>query len=276
MKAPMTPEEYLKRGNLSAALEALQNQVRKQPDDPKLRIFLFQLLAVLGQWDRALTQLNVAGDLDDGALAMVIMYREVLNSEAFREQVFQGQRDPVIFGEPRQWIALLLQALKLTATGDDEQTGTIRASAYEQAPAVSGKIDGDAFEWISDGDSRLGPVLELIIEGRYLWAPYDQIQAITLEPPEDLRDCVWMPAHLQWSNGGESYGVIPTRYPDSQRQEDTLLALSRKTVWEKRGEDAYIGLGQRMLMTDQGEYPLMDARSIEFDASISTDSPESG
>ena len=276
MKAPMTPEEYLKRGNLSAALEALQNQVRKQPDDPKLRIFLFQLLAVLGQWDRALTQLNVAGDLDDGALAMVIMYREVLNSEAFREQVFQGQRDPVIFGEPRQWIALLLQALKLTATGDDEQAGSIRASAYERAPAVSGKIDGNAFKWISDGDSRLGPVLELIIEGRYLWAPYDQIQAITLESPEDLRDCVWMPAHLQWSNGGESYGVIPTRYPDSQRQEDTLLALSRKTVWEKRGEDAYIGLGQRMLMTDQGEYPLMDARSIEFDASISTDSPESG
>ena len=246
----MTPEEYLKQGNLSAALEALQNQVRKQPADPKLRIFLFQLLAVLGQWDRALTQLNVAGELDDGALAMVVMYREVLGSEAFREQVFQGLRDPVIFGDPRQWLALLLQALKLTAKGDDRQAAAIRAAAYEQAPAVSGKIDGDAFEWIADGDSRLGPVLELIIEGRYLWTPFDRIHAITLEPPADLRDCVWMPAHLRWTNGGESYGVIPTRYPDSHSQADTSLAMSRKTEWDSRGEDTYIGFGQRMLMTD--------------------------
>ena len=48
---------------------------------PKLRVFLFQLLCVLGQWERALTQLNVAAELDAQALAMAQMYREALQCE---------------------------------------------------------------------------------------------------------------------------------------------------------------------------------------------------
>jgi type VI secretion system protein ImpE len=35
---------------------------------------------------------------------------------------------------------------------------------------------------------------------------------MTLEAPEDLRDLVWMPAHLRFENGGESLALIPTRY----------------------------------------------------------------
>ncbi|MFO1349473.1 MAG: hypothetical protein U1F68_01835 [Gammaproteobacteria bacterium] len=36
----------------------MQEQVRKNPANAKYRVFLFQLLAVLGQWERALNQLN--------------------------------------------------------------------------------------------------------------------------------------------------------------------------------------------------------------------------
>ena len=108
-------EEYLRNENLDEALKHLQNQVRNDPSNVKHRIFLFQLLAVLGQWDRALTQLNVAGEMDAGTLAMVQMYRQALQSEAFREQVFKGSRAPLIFGEPEQWIALIINALTLDA-----------------------------------------------------------------------------------------------------------------------------------------------------------------
>ena len=62
-------EQHLQEGRLQEALAELQNQVRKDPANPKLRTFLFQLLAVLGEWDRALTQLNVAGELDAANLA---------------------------------------------------------------------------------------------------------------------------------------------------------------------------------------------------------------
>ena len=51
---PQTPQELLKQGMPREALAALQALVRAQPQDAKLRVFLFQLLAVLGDWERAL------------------------------------------------------------------------------------------------------------------------------------------------------------------------------------------------------------------------------
>ena len=48
----------------SAALEQLKQEVRKAPRDPRLRVFLFQLFCVFGEWDRAVTQLTVAAQLD--------------------------------------------------------------------------------------------------------------------------------------------------------------------------------------------------------------------
>ena len=51
----MTAQELLKEGKPAEALAALQAEVRAAPNDGKLRVFLFQLLAVLGQWERAVT-----------------------------------------------------------------------------------------------------------------------------------------------------------------------------------------------------------------------------
>ena len=53
-----------------------------------------------------------------------------------------------------------------------------------------------------------------------------------MEAPEDLRDLVWMPAQLQFDNGGESLALIPTRYPGSEASDDGAIALARKTSWE--------------------------------------------
>ena len=45
-------QEHLAAGWVRDALAALQADVRARPADPKLRVFLFQLLCVLGQWPR--------------------------------------------------------------------------------------------------------------------------------------------------------------------------------------------------------------------------------
>ncbi len=84
----------------------------------KLRVFLFQLLCVLGQWQRALTQLQVCGELDAGTLAMVNTYRDALQCEAVREAVFAGKTTPMVFGQPQTWVALLVEALQVDARGD--------------------------------------------------------------------------------------------------------------------------------------------------------------
>lgn len=273
----MRADDALREGNLEQALALLQDQVRSNPADAKHRTFLFQLLALLGQWQRALNQLNVAGELDAGTLAMVQTYREALQCEVFRSDVFAGKRTPLLFGEPQPWIALLLQAQRLAADGALAQAAEIRTRALEQAPTTPGDINDTPFEWIIDGDTRLGPMLELIVNGRYYWAPFERIREIRLEPPEDLRDLVWMPAQMTWANGGQTVALIPSRYPGSESASDSDIVRARKTEWLEEGADTFLGSGQRMLFTDQGEFPLFDIRvvtlqpSAEGDAAPETD-----
>jgi type VI secretion system protein ImpE len=263
--------EYLRQGDVEAALQVLQGAVRAEPAEAKHRVFLFQLLCVLGQWDRALTQLNVAGDLDAGTLGMVQVYREALRSEALRAEVFAGRRSPVIFGDPEQWIAMLLEALRLGAEGEYDKSQALRQQAFEQAPATSGQIDGQSFEWIADADSRLGPMVEAIVNGRYYWVPFHRIAEIRLERPVDLRDVVWMPAQLKWANGGDAVGLLPARYPGSESANDPVLRLARKTDWTEVGAGLFIGSGQRMLATDTAEYPLMEVKSLILNVAAPAD-----
>ena len=72
-----------------------------------------------------------------------------------------------------------------------------------------------------------------------------------------------MPAEFKWKNGGESVAFIPARYPINTRDDQLLLA--RKTVWNDLGGDFFVGEGQRLLSTDNGEYPLLEVRHIVFD-----------
>src|SRR5262245_31504466 len=255
-------EFSLKNGDPSAALAQLQDQVRAKPDDPKLRVFLFQLLCLVGKWDRALNQLSVAAGLDASALAMAQTYGDTVRCETIRTDVFDGRKSPMIFGQPDQWLALLIESLLVAGRGEPERAKELRARAFDEAPTTSGTIDGRPFAWIADADSRIGPVLEAVINGRYYWVPFSRLLKVDIEKPEDLRDLVWMPAHLQFENGGESVALIPTRYPGSESSTDGLIALARKTVWEEIAPDTFRGLGQRILATDGEEIPLMDVRSI--------------
>ena len=260
----MQAEQSLQEGNPEEALKQLQEAVRKEPANPKLRIFLFQLLAVLGRWDRALTQLHVAGDLDNGNLLMVQTYREAIKCELLREAVFAGKRTPLLFGEPQRWMALLVEAIRLNADEHFAEAKALRSEAFELAPATSGSINGVEFDWIADADTRLGPTLEAIINGKYYWIPFQQISKIELEEPVDLRDVVWMPALFTWSNGGQATGLIPTRYPGSENSEDAMIQLGRKTEWEEYFEEDYCGKGQKLLATNVDDYALMDIRNIEL------------
>ena len=85
-------EASLKNADTAAALEQLQSQIRDHPGEARLRVFLFQLLAVRGDWKRALEQLTLSAQLDPKALLMAQTYREALRCEALRAQVLVGQK----------------------------------------------------------------------------------------------------------------------------------------------------------------------------------------
>lgn len=288
-----TAEQCLQQGQPAEALAALQQQVRANPADVRLRIFLFQLLAVLGQWPRALQQLKVCAELDASTQPMVGTYTPALQCEALRTEVFAGRSTPHVFGPPATWVALLAQALQLDAAGHSAQAAQARAAALDQAPASTGQLNDEPFAWIADADSRLGPVLEVIINGRYGWLPLVHLQSLTLEPVVDLRDLVWAPAQLTLANGAETVALLPVRYegstlPDAGSAATGIPAsvnpawlMARATDWRALStgpaEAALAGqcrgLGQRLLATDAGDTPLLALRRLVIDPPPGADDP---
>jgi len=255
-------EQSLKQGELQTALKLLQDQIRVDAANPKLRVFLFQLLCVLGQWERALAQLDVAATLDASALAMAQMYGQAVRCEVLRSQVFEGKKTPMVLGEPEEWLALLIEALLVAGQGRFADAESLRGRAFEAAEPTAGSIDGQAFAWIADADCRLGPVCEAIINGRYYWVPFCRLRRVVVDAPEDLRDLVWMPAHFEFEDGGEAVALIPTRYPGSDASDDVRIVMARSTSWSEVAPGNYHGLGQRLLSTDGGEKAIMDVREI--------------
>ncbi len=272
----MSSQEHLRAGDLDQALTDLQDEIRNDPSNPKLRTYLFQLLAVMGQWERALTQLNVVGDMDSSTLMMVQAYRSALEAEPLRTSIFAGNHTPLVFGEPEGWLAELSEALRLDKDGNLDQAQQLRDKALEDAPATAGTINGTAFEWIADGDSRLGPVLEAIVDGKLYWIPFHRIRAVEVTEPVDLRDKIWIPAQFQWANGGQVVGFLPVRYPGSENSDDPAIRLSGKTEWIQATENCYHGLGQKTLTTDTGDFALLDVRKIELESITGSDEDPSG
>jgi type VI secretion system protein ImpE len=260
----MTPEEALRSGDLQAALAGAQAAVRSAPADARVRAALAEVLMARGEWERCLTQLGVMSELDALTLPTAHLYRSAIQTEPVRTAVFAGRRSPLIFGEPPSWIAMLVQALAHDGQGEYAGASDLRAQALEAAPAVAGRINGEPFEWLADADSRLGPVLEAVINGAYYWVPFERIKQARIHEPEDLRDLVWLTVDFTWANEGQVSGLIPVRYPGTESATDDRLRLARLTEWAEAEGRSAVGLGQRVWVTEANEYPLLDVRELEF------------
>jgi len=279
----MTPQDLLKDAKLDECLKLVESQVRANPADAKLRVLLFQVLAVMGEWDRATIQLGVASEMDQANTLMAQMCQQAILSEKFRADVFAGKRTPMILGEPEPWMGMIVQAAQLSAQGKHEAASDLRAQAFDLAPAIGGEITvgpseekstKHAFEWIADADELLGPMIELFVGGKYYWVPWQRIAMLRLEAPTDLRDVVWLPGQDIWTTGGTQVVLVPARYPGSEAaKHDGPTRLARKTEFiDVGGRDAPVG--QRLIATDAGEFGILDCRSIRVgDGPLSPDGP---
>lgn len=250
---------------LADQLAALKAQIRTAPGSVPLRVHYFQLLCVLGEWTRALEQLQLCAQLDPTAQTMARAYREVIRCEVLRQDVFAGKRRPFLIGEPAAWMAWMIDALALDGTGRHEEAHTLRARALQEAPERAGSIGEHDFAWLADSDTRLGPVCELLAQGRYYWLAFDQIAQIAFEPVQDLRDLVWLPCELTLVHGGVLQGFMPVRYPAAEGDDDALK-LARRTQWSALGVEHVAGHGQRSWVSDTDDFAMLQVRHVRFAA----------
>jgi type VI secretion system protein ImpE len=253
----------LREGKLPDAVTALQNLVRSKPADAGLRIGLFQVYSLLGKWGQARDQIEVAGQLDSQNMMASGLYAQAITAEEVREQAFTGKGMPTIFGEPPAWAAMMLQAVKFDVAGNKAAAADLRTKAMEEAPARSGTVNGQPFAWIADADCRFGPLFEVIIEGTYYWVPMERVAAVEIKAASDVDHAIWARVSFTWTNGGSSMGLMPVRYPGTTASGDTELQLARATAWSDSPAGS-LGLGQRMLASDQQDWNLLDIREITF------------
>ncbi len=264
MNPPDDAEALLKAGDLAGALSAVKAAIRKAPGDADLRFTLFQMLGANGDWESASNQLVAFSELTGRQSPMAIIFNDLIAAEVMRKLVFQGEKQPVIFGEPPSWIPLLVQASQHFAKGEIDAALALRTQALEEAPAVSGSCNGTAFEWMMDGDTRLGPVLELMMKGTYYWVPQQRVRELVFKEPTHLRDRVWVPVEVTFEGGGASHAFMPVRYPGAHAWKNPAEQLARTTEWDSPQEGVYFGRGQRVFMTPDAEISLLDAREITF------------
>ena len=250
--------------SLAGNLEAPRSDIPRGPGDDRLRLLFARLLMFVGQWDDALSQLNAAASLDAQALLVAHTYRGLIHAEKVRAAVFAGQCSPGVIGGTKPWLAQLVTCLSLERQGHTAWAAELRIDAFEVAPEVVGSINGAAFASIADADSRLGPVLEVIVGRSYYWAPFACIQRIAIERSRNAGQLAWLPAQFTWRTGEWSTGFIPVRYPGSEYSDDEAIRLAQKTQWQHIGEDCYAGLGQRQLGIGTQKIGILDVRDVRL------------
>lgn len=266
MDAASQAEAQLKLGRPREALRLVVEAVRGAPGDDKLRMFLYQLSAVLGDNERALTQVSIAAEMRASHLLSAQLARLAIQGEAIRAEVFAGKRLPMVFGEPPAWVGGFLQACELSARGEHVAAAKQREGALEQAPAVPGRLNGKGFEWLMDADPRFGPCLEAFIDGGYYWVPLENLLYVRTEAPGALSELVWLPATFTLANGGTVNAQLPVRYPGTEKSGDEAMLLSRKTDWREVAPSSLPGvsqgLGLRLLATEASDVSLLEVREL--------------
>jgi type VI secretion system protein ImpE len=236
----MTPLELYRSGELRAAIKALGDELRADPLDIKRRTFLFELLCFAGEYDRAEKQLNVLADTNNQALAGTLLYRSALHAEKTRQEMFSKRELPHV------------------------------DAAVEP---VSGTWNGEPFTDLRDADPRIGANLEVFIAGSYTWIPMHYMRHLEIEKPETLRDLIWARARVETSPAfrlqdlGEV--LIPVLAPLSSKHSDESVQLGRTTVWEDATPEDTVDevlYGQRLMLVDGEEIPILELRSIKWDA----------
>ena len=234
-------------------------------------MFLFQLLCISGEWDKALTQLRALAQLSpeaQNALGRGTLLRAIEAGEVPRSQVFKGSRPPcALLGvSSSTWAERprLAPSRPLCARPLSRMLDALRDKAFEAAPETPGDLNGTPFDWIADGDARFGPALEAIIAGQWGLLPFDAVEKIQSEGPRDLRDIVWLPAQVFFKTGQSVAALLPARYPGSESSPDASLRLTRGTDWVDQPW-GQAGIGQHEWSLSGGEdVGILSLRRLAF------------
>jgi type VI secretion system protein ImpE len=230
--------QLFRAGKLQEAIDALSAGLRDNPSDTKNRTFLFELLCFAGDYNRAEKHLELLQEQSGEAAMGALLYRGALNAERTRAEMFEKKTFP-------------------------------QASSEASSPgALQGTLNGKPFQSLTDADPRIGARLEAFGAGDYFWIPLQDVAVLELDPPKRLRDLLWAPVRLRtgpnFKNKDLGEVLMPVMAPLSWQHADDEVKLGRVSEWceDEAGEEA--PFGQKMLLVDGEEFPILEVRKLEI------------
>lgn len=241
----MSPDELVRAGRLTEAVQALTAEVRLHPADTRCRTSLFELLCFTGQYGRAEKHLDLLAQANRESELGGLLYRSALAAERKRQAFFES--------------------------------GAYTSGGAASTPSRSGTLNGKPFRTIEDLDPRIGPRLEMFVAGEYVWLPFEHIGSVRMQAPKLLRDTLWAAALVQTGPTfkGQEFGevLVPILSPFTWQHDSDGVKLGRATDWKQQGEEL-IPFGQKLLILDDEEIiPILEVRELEF--SHASDADES-
>ncbi len=232
---PVSADELFRAGKLEEAIELLGVGLRSNPADAQRRTFLFELLCFAGAHDRAEKQLDVLAGGNPQAGMGALLYRAALHAERTRQEMFLNGQFPQGGPMPHR---------------------------------VAGTLNGRPFQELVDADPRVGARLEVFAAGQYLWIAFEHIATVRLAPPKRLRDLLWSPAVVRTGPGfqGIELGevLLPALAPLSWQHAEVAVRLGRVTEWTELEDRTAVPLGQKLLLVDGEEFPILELRELDI------------
>ncbi len=262
----MNAKELFEAGQLSAAIQAITEEVRKKPMDVDQRGFLCELLMIAREWDRADKQLDFIGHQNPDAMMTVAMWRQLIRASKAREQFYSEGRIPEVLEEPDDLIQTYLKASLLMREGEKAEAFTLLEAAESQRPKLKGMLNGVSFDDFRDLDDANPGVLELLTStGKYYWVPYNRVVSLEFHAPESSVDLVLRRASLQTNQDGPEGDVyIPAIYPTLLDEDRDRLLLGRSTDWLGLVSEPVSGVGLRMFYVNDEAISIMELKDLEF------------
>jgi type VI secretion system protein ImpE len=221
------------------------------------------MLCFAGDLERAAKQLDVLGRDSTESEIAVQRYRGAIECEKLRRLLFTQGLRPGLPKKVPPYTQMHLDAINRMRENHIDEARALLEQAADLRPLVTCRVNGELFDDIRDADDLIGPFLEVFTLNNYSWVPWEAVRSVTIPPPKHLRDLIWTPARVELDIGSLGEVFLPALYAQSYAHGDNQVKLGRMTDWRADVEGLALAAGQRLLVTGERDWPLLEIRELE-------------
>ena len=259
--------ELFNEGELRGAIDVATEAVKKSPADPSPRLVLAELLCFAEEFERADKQLEAALIQSPETNLSTALGRQLIRAATARQRCFFEGAVPDMLAPIDREVELQLKLLTLNRAGEFEQVASLLEGLLRYCGRLSGQCDAEAFTGFRDLDDSMVACLEVLTStGKYYWVPWHRIETLEFQPVVRPRDLLWREAKIVVREGPDAVVYVPVSYPATRLESDGQEAVLARATWWREPEDGLVtGVGQRILLINGKEQPILDVKSLRFD-----------